>query len=185
MNWPELLADGAGQTANATLLLLGAAFIGWLAARALRGKALFRLPRAVAWAGVVAAVLLAALALLLPSLVSPAPGATRPASTAGIHIVSPTENEVFRGTENAPARVMVVIRVLGARIVSLTSTRLRPDEGHVHLFLDGSLVSMAGGTTASLEAGPGTHVLRTEFVASDHGPFDPRVQDAVRFLVRP
>jgi hypothetical protein len=185
MTSPGLLADGAGQAANATLLLLGASFIGWLAVRALRGKALFRLPRAVAWAGAVAAVALAGVALLLPSLVSPAPSAARPSSTATIHIVSPTEGQVFEGTSGAPAHVLVEIRVVGARIVPLTSTRLRSDQGHVHLFLDGSLVSMTAGATASLDAGPGTHVLGAEFVASDHGPFDPRVQATVRFVVRP
>jgi hypothetical protein len=180
-----LLADGAGQTANATVLLLGAAFVGWLAVRALQGKALHRMPRAVAWGGMAAAAALAALALLLPSLVSPAPNAARPSSTATISIVTPTEDEVFRGTAGAPAHVLVEIRVLGARIVPLTSTRLRPDEGHVHLFLDGSLLSMTAGTTTTLDAGPGAHVIGAEFVASDHGPFDPRVQSAVRFIVRP
>jgi hypothetical protein len=185
MTSTRLLADGAGQAANATLLLLGAAFIGWLAVRAIRRKALLRVPLAVAWAGLAAAVALAALALLLPSLVSPAPSAARPSSTATIHIVSPTDDQVFKGTADAPAHVLVKIRVLGARIVPLTSRRLRPDEGHVHLFLDGSLVSMTAGTAASLDAGPGTHVLGAEFVASDHGPFDPRVQATVRFVVRP
>jgi hypothetical protein len=179
------LGDGGGQAANATVLLLGAAFVGWLAVRALRGKALLRMPRAAAWAGVATAVALAGVALLLPSLVSPAPSAARPSSTARISIVSPIEDEVFEGTAGAPAHVLVEIRVLGARIVPLTSTRLRPDEGHVHLFLDGSLVSMTAGTTTSLDAGPGTHVLGAEFVASDHGPFDPRVQTAVQFIVRP
>jgi hypothetical protein len=180
-----LLADGTGQAANATLLLLGAALIGWLAVRTIRGKSLLRVPRAVAWAGLAVAVTLAGVALLLPSLVSPTPSATHPSSTATIQIVSPTQDEVFEGTTGTPARVLVQIRVVGARIVPLTSTRLRPDEGHVHLFLDGSLVSMTAGTTASLDAGPGTHVLGAEFVASDHGPFDPRVQATVRFVVRP
>jgi hypothetical protein len=185
MTQTDLLADGAGQATNATLLLLGAAFIGWLAVRALRGKVLSRMPRAVAWGALAVSVVVAAFALLLPSLVSPAPGASRSASTASINIVSPTEGEVFEGTANAPARVLVEIRLLGAHIVPFTSRRLRPDEGHIHLFLDGSLVSMTGRTMATLEAGPGTHVLRAEFVASDHGPFDPRVQAAVRFVVRP
>jgi hypothetical protein len=134
---------------------------------------------------VVVSVVLAVFALLLPSLVSPAPGTSRPVSTASINIVSPAEGEVFEGTANMPARVVVEIRLLGARIVPLTSTRLRADEGHLHLFLDGSLVSMTGGTKLSLDAGPGTHLLRAEFVASDHGPFDPRVQAVVRFVVRP
>jgi hypothetical protein len=32
---------------------------------------------------------------------------------------------------------------------------------------------------------PGQHILRAEFVASDHGPFDPRVFVSVTFRVEP
>jgi hypothetical protein len=163
--------------------VLAAAFLGWLAVRRLQGKALPRLPRAAAWAGVGLSMALVALALLLPALVSPSPSSARPRSTARIEIVSPAEGATFRGTEADPADIAVQLRVLGARIVPATSTRLRPDEGHIHLFLDGSLISMTGGTTATIQAGPGSHVLTAEFVASDHGPFDPRVTATVRFTV--
>jgi hypothetical protein len=32
---------------------------------------------------------------------------------------------------------------------------------------------------------PGQHILRAEFVASDHLPFDPRVFVSVTFVVQP
>jgi hypothetical protein len=32
---------------------------------------------------------------------------------------------------------------------------------------------------------PGQHLLRVEFVASDHAPFDPRVFQQVTFTVQP
>jgi hypothetical protein len=178
-----LLADG-GQATNTTLLLIVAAFVGWLAVRALRGGMKVRVHHAVAWAGLGGAVALAVVAVLLPSLLSPSPTA-RPTSTGHIEILAPVEGQVFHGSDDAPAAIQVELRVTGARIVSLTTTRLRPDEGHIHLFLDGALVSMSTGTTTTLEGVPGDHVLRAEFVAADHGPFDPPVQATVRFVVLP
>ncbi len=107
--------------------------------------------------------------------------APRPASTAKIAIVSPTPNEVVTGST-----VHVVISLTGATIVTVTSMDIQPDQGHIHLYVDNNLVSMNYGTTQDLPAVPGTHVLRAEFVASDHAPFDPRdVTPDVVFTVKP
>jgi hypothetical protein len=54
----------------------------------------------------------------------------------------------------------------------------------IHLYLDGSLVSMTTGLDAEIVAPPGQHELRAEFVAVDHGPFQPRVVRTVTFSVR-
>ena len=54
-----------------------------------------------------------------------------------------------------------------------SSLHLVPNEGHIHLYLDGTLVQMIGGLHAIVTASPGTHTLRAEFVALDHGPFRP------------
>ena len=67
--------------------------------------------------------------------------------------------------------------------MSFTSTKLLPDEGHIHLFLDGALVSMSYNLAKDLLVAPGVHRLQAEFVAVDHGPFDPRVQAFVEFRV--
>jgi len=59
-----------------------------------------------------------------------------------------------------------------------------PNQGHIHLYLDGSIVAMTGLQT-SLSVSPGRHTLRAEFVASDHGPFRPPVLTEVTFEVQP
>jgi hypothetical protein len=64
---------------------------------------------------------------------------------------------------------------------------LRPGQvvqaGHVDL--DGPLISMLGGTSANVPDTPGQHTLQVEFVAVDHGPFDPRVRATGAFDVTP
>jgi len=105
----------------------------------------------------------------------------RPSSTAKISFISPKAGEVVNGTD-----VPVKIELTGARIVKQTSTDIRPDEGHVHMYLDDQLISMNYGLTATLhDVPPGTHLLRAEFVAADHAPFDPRDFTQVAFEVRP
>ena len=60
-----------------------------------------------------------------------------------------------------------------------------PDEGHLHVILDDQLISMTGDTQQVLtDLTPGQHLLKVEFVASDHFPFDPRVIAAVAFEVK-
>jgi len=68
-------------------------------------------------------------------------------------------------------------------VVSFTSLRLVPNDGHIHLYLDGSLISMTTGLDAQIAASPGLHELRAEFVALDHGPFQPQVVATVTFSV--
>lgn len=100
------------------------------------------------------------------------PGSTssaRPATAARLEIVEPKQGAVLTGST-----VHVVVAVQGARIVQVTSAKVRPDEGHVHLFLDGALVYMNYTLEQDLPVHPGTFQLRAEFVASDHFPFNPR-----------
>jgi hypothetical protein len=71
--------------------------------------------------------------------------------------------------------VHIVISLQHAQIVPATTTSIRPDQGHVHLYVDNVLVSMNYGLEQDLPVHPGTYLLKAEFVASDHAPFDPRV----------
>ena len=104
------------------------------------------------------------------SLVAPTPAGSRPASLAVVAIVAPKPNEAVTGTS-----VHVVISLQNAQIVAATTTNIRPDQGHVHLYVDNVLVSMNYGLEQDLPVGPGTYLLKAEFVAADHAPFDPRV----------
>jgi len=105
--------------------------------------------------------------------VSASPAASsgaRPSSPAVITIVEPTQNEVMTGTS-----VHVVLTLEHATIVSQTTTNIRPDEGHIHLYVDNVLFSMNYQLEQDLPVHPGTYILKAEFVAADHAPFNPRV----------
>jgi hypothetical protein len=105
----------------------------------------------------------------------------RPSSTAQLSIVSPDNGDVVRGS-----RVDLRLRLEGATIVPQTSTDLKPDEGHVHVLLDDTLISMIEGLEQVIpDVEPGMHRLTVEFVANDHAPFDPRVETVAVFEVRP
>lgn len=126
---------------------------------------------------------LAAMAACSPESTSP-PAAgtpqTRPSSTAELGILEPTPGQVVEGSE-----VLVRLELTGARITEQVTTRLAPDEGHVHLKLDGMVVTLLGGLEERLTGlTPGPHLLEVEFVAADHGPFTPRVIRTATFTVR-
>src|SRR5262249_61453972 len=112
----------------------------------------------------------------------PPPACARPSSTAHIEILTPRPGQTYEGD---PARVPIRLRLTGAHIVTFTSTDLRPDEGHIHLFIDGRLVSMTYGLAQKVWVAPGQHTLLAAFVAVDHAPFNPPVQTTVRFGVTP
>lgn len=111
---------------------------------------------------------------------APTPAAgPRPASTATLRILSPVPGAVVHGTE-----LHVRLQLTGAKIVPQTSAHITPDTGHIHLSLDGRVVSMLYGLDQDVPIAPGMHLLQAEFVASDHAPFDPRVIQAVTFTVK-
>ncbi len=108
----------------------------------------------------------------------------RPSSTAELEIVEPEAGAVVDG-ESVPLE----IELRGGRIVEEVSTDIRPDEGHVHVALDGETLTLLGGLKEDLVdlAGqplePGEHLLEVEFVAADHGFFIPRVIATSTFTV--
>jgi hypothetical protein len=113
---------------------------------------------------------------------SPSPSASRAriSSTAVIRIVSPAPGEAV-----STSGVTVKIALTGARIVPAASTNNKPDEGHVHLSVDGRVITLTGGL--SVDTGPlgaGPHLIEIEFSASDHRPFSPRVIQQVTVTAR-
>ena len=130
-------------------------------------------PRPFPWAFLEAIALALALAACSPGQsqsTAPSSLGPRPASPAHVEIVQPTPNSTLTGTT-----VHVVLKLIGGTIVSQTTTTIKPDEGHVHLYVDNLLVSMNYGLEQDITVPAGTHVLKAEFVAADHAPFNPRV----------
>ena len=101
------------------------------------------------------------------------------ASTATLKILLPKDGQVVHGST-----VDVKVDLENAKIVIPTTTDIQPDEGHLHILIDDRLLTM----TASLDqkvpgVSPGQHLLKVEFVAGNHLPFDPPVLDEVGFKV--
>jgi hypothetical protein len=117
-----------------------------------------------------------------PSTSSPATvAADRPSSPAKLTIEAPRNGQTVR-----QQRPELRIGLEGARIVDQTSTRIQGDEGHLHLHVDGQLVTMNYGLRERLpQLSPGQHVVQVEFVAADHVPFEPRVLTQAAFKVVP
>lgn len=101
----------------------------------------------------------------------PASLGPRPSSMATVSIVEPAQGASLVGTT-----VHVVLKLDGARIITETTTAIRPDEGHVHLYVNNQIVSMNYGLEQDIPVQPGTLAIRAEFVAADHAPFNPRVE---------
>jgi hypothetical protein len=104
----------------------------------------------------------------------------RPTTSAKIAIEAPTPNET------TPPDLTLKVRLDGGTLVQRTTGKLTPTEGHIHVTLDGTLVSMPFTLTYDLHGlSPGAHNLRVEFVAVDHAPFKNRPVAAVLFNVAP
>ncbi len=94
----------------------------------------------------------------------------RPSSFATIEFLEPEQGATVTG-----AAVHVVIDLQGGVIVTEATQAIRPDEGHLHLYVNNQLVSMNYGLEQDVPVNPGTIVIKAEFVAADHAPFNPRV----------
>ena len=136
-----------------------------------------------------AAVLLAVAALALAACsggdggsaqpVATTVAAARPSSPAKLTIETPRNGQTVHQD-----RPEVRLNLVGAKIVSQTTTHIQGDEGHIHLIVDGKLVNMNYGLSQRLpQLTPGQHVLQVEFVAADHAPFEPRVLTQAAFQV--
>ena len=83
--------------------------------------------------------------------------------------------------------MVVRFRLDGARLdpPARIGGELRPDRGHIHLTVDGTLVAMPYGLTQRVpRLAPGPHTIQAEFVASDHVAFANRVVAAVSFTTK-
>ena len=116
-----------------------------------------------------------------PGSIAPSASAIgpRPASPAVVTILEPKNG----ATVSADANLRVSLT--GATLTDVTSQEIAPGEGHLHVSVDGELISMTAGLTQAMPGlDAGRHTLRVEFVAADHLPFDPRVVTQGFFEVR-
>ena len=115
-----------------------------------------------------------------PSNTSTQTSVTRPSSTAVLSIVAPTNGQVIHGST-----VELKVDLTGATLVQVTSTDLKQDQGHLHVILDDTLIAMTSGLKTRIpNVAAGRHLIKVEFVANDHAPFDPRVIVGVAFTVK-
>jgi hypothetical protein len=170
-----------GQNLVETVLLLASVGLA-CAAVWVRNVRVFGSPGPASWTMGMLAVAALVLAFVVPSMLGIKIASVRPSTNAKITILSPRPHQVLRGN---PATVRVRLRVTDARVVTQTSTHLSPDKGHIHLYLDGMLVTMAYATSTTIDASPDIHRLQAQFVAVDHGPFSPPVTASVTFRVIP
>lgn len=182
-------AGGAPETLS-VVLLFGGIWVGWAGWSRLKGRGFPRLPLGGAFGLLAVALVLVLAAGFLPPMiygpsgklkVAPIPSGARPSSTAAIAFVQPTPGQVASGDQ-----LEVVMTLTGGQITDTTTTKLTPNTGHIHLSVDGTLVSMTYGLVqiVSLNSmSPGTHTLLAEFVAADHGPFAPRVETSLTFVI--
>ena len=104
----------------------------------------------------------------------------RPATTAHLAILAPADGQVIHGTT-----LMLRLSLTSAEVVAAANvTNIVPDQGHLHVILDDQLVTMTAALQQTIPVTPGQHLLKVEFVANDHAPFDPRLIKAVSFEVK-
>jgi hypothetical protein len=176
-------AGGADESLGVFMVLAGL-WTGWAARTRIRERGFPRVPIWAAWGGVSVSLILIAGSMVVPTRIFPRTttlaSGPRPASTATLSIVRPADGATVTGND-----LEVVMQLPGGTIVTTTSTKLTPDTGHVHLSLDGRVVSMTYGLVQVVSVrslAPGEHTLQAEFVAADHGPFQPRVTASVTFV---
>ena len=176
-----MLAHAGGVPEFASTALVGVGVVlGWVGLSRIRGRGFARLPTWGAFSMLAVAALALVASVVVPALVWPAPGGPRPTSSATIAFAEPAPEQVVTG-----GMLDVRVRVENGRIVDATSTDVTPETGHIHVFLDGALLSMTSGHEQEIDMtdlSPGVHRLQAEFVAVDHAPFDPPVMTAVTFV---
>jgi hypothetical protein len=177
-------ASGADESMSLVMLFAGI-WVGWIGWSRLRGTGFPRLPHWGAWAAIGVAATLVITATFVPRMIvgtgipTAVAGAPRPSSPAKLSFADPRPNAKESGDD-----MTVRMDLQNATLTPLTTTVITPDTGHIHLSLDGTLISMSGDTLQVIDlrnVSPGQHTLTADFVAADHLPFDPPVTTSVTF----
>ena len=103
----------------------------------------------------------------------------RIASTARIAIVAPTPGQTVKGPN-----VTVKVKLTGGTITKIVSQDVKPDVGHVHILMDGQIITLLAGYSFTIpHVSKGPHLIQAEFVEVNHAPFYPAVQQSVSIRV--
>ncbi len=174
-------ASTADETWSVVMVFaaLWTAWVGW---SRVRGRGFSRLPRAGGFGLLGVAGLLTVGAAFVPrAILGPGPPAgPRPSSTATVRIAEPPGGATVQGAE-----LTVVLEISGGRVIQGATADEAGDAGHIHVSIDGTLVSMTYGLEQTIPIGDlaeGSHTIDAEYVAADHGPFAPRVRDTSTFV---
>lgn len=183
-----MIAHAGGADESLSLVLLAAAlWTAWAARSRLKGLRFPRTPRYGAYVMIAGAVVLAVASAWLPRAIlgpdstgmTTSPG-SRPTPATTLTFASPQEGATVSGQQ-----LNVVLDLQGGRVVT-QETPVTSDTGHIHVTVDGKLVSMTFGTVQVLDLrpyDPGNHVLEAEFVAADHLSFEPPVVAHITFTI--
>lgn len=175
---------GAVDESLAIAMVFAALWLAWIGRSRLKGTGFARLPRRGAFAALGAAVVLLVASAVVPRALFPATPTATVTGSAGIRSTAtlafrePDDGAVLTGDE-----AHVLLALDGGTVVDGT-TPVTPDTGHLHLSVDGKLVSMTYGTVQVVDLRPyepGPHTLVAEFVAADHRPFSPPVVATIEF----
>ena len=118
--------------------------------------------------GILAAVLLSVVLAACYSPPAAAPGSAPGPGAPSLSVVSPAEGASISGGE-----VKVSVNTENFTIKGGGGAN-KPNEGHVHMKVDGGAVSMAYGDSHSFSGVPaGKHTLEVELVNNDHSSLNP------------
>jgi hypothetical protein len=173
---------GAADESWSVAMAFAGLWVGWVGWSRIRGTGFPRLPAAGAFGLMGVAGLLVVGAAFLPrAILGPtAPSGPRPSSAASLAIVEPADGATVEGDE-----LTVRLSLAGGHVVEDATTDTSPDAGHLHVSIDGTLLSMTYGLEQTIPIGDiaeGAHTIEAEFVAADHGPFAPRVTATSTFV---
>jgi hypothetical protein len=100
------------------------------------------------------------------------------ASDVEVTIESPSDGDTVPAGES----LMVEIDVANGRLVSDTTSD-DPNEGHIHIYVDGQVVAMPTSESEMVISGanlpPGEHEVIVEFTQANHTSFAPPVQTSI------
>lgn len=142
----------------ALLIAAGVAFVGAFVFRSVKPDKI-----GPPWALFIAGAILIVLAFVVPAL----SGGT----DAKVAFASPQDGATVPANEP----IEVEIDLEGGELATSASDA----GGHLHIFVDGSVISMPSTTTAEVTLEPGKHELRVEYVDIQHASYDPPVQETI------